>query len=95
MDDVDILRELINDEALALVEPSNNKNVITLKEINNGSQPEYTVKIHGAPDDVIVIKADLFRLQEKFLKVRKENVSGLIMSSLQGLIDETGLSTLK
>ena len=44
MDDVDILRELINDEALALIESSNNKNVITLKEISNSPQSEYTVK---------------------------------------------------
>ena len=60
MDDVDILRELINDEALALIESSNNKNVITLKEISNSPQSQYTVKIHGAPDDIIAIKADRF-----------------------------------
>ena len=60
MDDVDILRELINDEALALIESSNNKNVITLKEISNSPQSEYTVKIHGAPYDIIAIKADRF-----------------------------------
>lgn len=71
MDDMDILRELINDEALALVESSNNKNVITLKEINNGSQPEYTVKIHGAPDDIIVIKADRFPPSRKIFKGEK------------------------
>lgn len=60
MDDVDVLRELINDEALTPIEFSNNRNVITLKESRDGPQSEYTVKIQNAPDDIITIKADHF-----------------------------------
>lgn len=68
MGDVDILRELINDEALAPIESSNNKNTLTLKEGRNYPQSEYTVKIHGAPDDIIAIKADHFPPPRKIFK---------------------------
>ena len=65
---MDILRELINDDALAPIESSNNKNVITLKESRDGPPSEYTVKIQDAPDDIIAIKADHFPPPRRIFK---------------------------
>ncbi len=59
MSDFDILRDLIQDEALALAEDEYNKKIIVLKESGN-QQPEYSLKIRNVPDDIIAFKADAF-----------------------------------
>ena len=58
MSDFDILRDLIQEEALASVEDEYGKKTIVLKESSN--QSEYSLKIRNAPDDVIAFKADDF-----------------------------------
>ena len=58
--DFDILRDLIRDEALALVEDEYDKKTIILKEPGDQLQPEYTLKIRDVPDATIAFKVDLF-----------------------------------
>lgn len=59
MYDFDILRDLIQDDALALAEDEYKKKIIVLKESGN-QQPEYSLKIRNVPDDIIAFKADAF-----------------------------------
>ncbi len=58
MSDIDILRQMIKDEATLALEERNNKNQVTLTE------PQFTdasVIVFGMPDKAIVIKADAFK----------------------------------
>ena len=59
MPDIDILRELISDDALVMAgNDRHGKNVLVLEEPE--AQPAYAVTIRGLPDDVLAIKADRF-----------------------------------
>lgn len=60
MSDFEILRNLIREEAQALVEYEYNKKTIVLQEPGDGRQPAYSLKIRNSPDEIIAFKADAF-----------------------------------
>lgn len=60
MSDLDILRRLIKDEALAPVEDNYGRQALVLEEKGGQPQHAYDIKVHGIPDDTIAFKADKF-----------------------------------
>ena len=59
--DLDILRELIKDEALVTTKEGwNGKNFLELKERGGRNTSEYKIKIRNIPEDTIAIKSDMF-----------------------------------
>ncbi len=70
MSDFDILRDLIQNDALVLAEDEYNKKIIVLKESGN-QQPEYSLKIRNVPDDIIAFKADAFPPPNRIFKNSK------------------------
>lgn len=59
--DLDILRELIKDEALVTVKKDRyGKNFLELKEPGVGNTSEYKIEIRNIPEDTIAIKSDMF-----------------------------------
>lgn len=70
--DLDILRELIKDEALVTVEKDEyDKNVLELKEPGEGGPSEYKIKVRNLPGDTIAIKSDMFPPPKKIFKNTK------------------------
>ncbi len=60
--DLDILRELIKDEALVTAKEGwNGKNFLELKEHGGRRTSEYKIEIRNIPEDTIAIKSDMFR----------------------------------
>lgn len=60
MSDFEILRNLIRDDAQALVEYEYNKKTIVLQEPGDGRQRAYSLKIRNSPDEIFAFKADAF-----------------------------------
>ena len=60
MSDFEILRNLIRDDAQALVEYEYNKKTIVLQEPGDRRQRAYSLKIRNSPDEIIAFKADAF-----------------------------------
>lgn len=58
MSDLDILRELIRDDAIVPNRKSNSTATITLKESGDGHHSCYNINILGAPDETITINID-------------------------------------
>ena len=59
MSDLDILRELIRDDALVSIQKSTyNKQVLVLEEMSE--QRNYDLQIHNIPNEIIAFKADKF-----------------------------------
>lgn len=57
--DLDVLRELIHEDALARLErPEHGRRVAVLEE--TGGRDRYSIRIKGVPDDAVVIKTDAF-----------------------------------
>ena len=77
MSDLDILHELIEEEASAEVDRNYARLTLVLEEA--GGQPPYNVKIHGLPDATIAFKADKFQIQGKFLGATKANANAPII----------------
>ncbi len=74
MNDLDILRDLIKDEALAAIEEdyyqrASEKKIVFLEENSEGHA--YTVKVHNVPGNVIAIKADVFKAASSIFKDNK------------------------
>lgn len=67
--DLDILRELIKDEALVTVEKDEyDKNVLELKEPGEGESSRYKINVCNTPEDTIAIKSDMFPPPEKIYR---------------------------
>lgn len=67
--DLDILRELIKDEALVTVEKDEyDKNVLELKEPGEGESSRYKINVCNTPEDTIAIKSDMFPPPEKIFR---------------------------
>ena len=67
--DLDILRELIKDEALVTVEKNEHgKNRLELKEPGGGGSPGYKIEVLNTPEDTIAIKSDMFPPPEKIFR---------------------------
>ena len=59
MPDIDILRELMSDDALVMAANDHDgRNILVLREPE--AHPAYAITIRGLPDDVLAIKADRF-----------------------------------
>ena len=58
MSDLDILRDLIKDNALATIENRHGKKVAILKETR--AQPEYAIEVRNVPNDIIAIDINNF-----------------------------------
>lgn len=71
MSDFEILRNLIREEAQALVEYEYNKKTIVLQEPGDGRQPAYSLKIRNSPDEIIAFKADAFPPPNRLFKNNK------------------------
>jgi len=66
MHDMDILRELIREQARVPVKNHNGENTVKLKEPGNGQQKGYAIEIKDIPDGTIVINLDKnFKEQDK------------------------------
>lgn len=67
--DLDILRELIKDEALVTVEKDEyDKNILELKEPGEGESSRYKINVCNTPEDTIAIKSDMFPPPEKIFR---------------------------
>lgn len=72
MSDLDVLRELINGEALVpLVEPPYGRKTVVLGESGNQGGAQYSIKIKGIPDAAIVVKADVFSSPESVFSCQR------------------------
>ena len=67
--DLDILRELIKDEALVTVEKNEyGRNRLELKEPGGKGSPGYKIEVLNTPEDTIAIKSDMFPPPEKIFR---------------------------
>ena len=70
--DLDILRELIKDEALVNVaKDEHGKNFLDLKEPGEGILSGYNLKVRNPPQDTIAIKSDMFPPPKKIFRNTK------------------------
>ena len=68
--DLDVLRELINEDALVQFEESaHERRVAVLKEADDPYR--YSITIKGVPKDAVVIKTDAFPAPESIFKCRR------------------------
>ena len=68
--DLDVLRELIHEKALARLEgPDHGKRVAVLEE--GGDSGRYSIRIKGIPNDAVVIKTDAFPAPKSIFKCRR------------------------
>lgn len=68
--DLDVLRELIHEKALARLEgPDHGKRVAVLEE--GGDSGRYSIRIKGIPKDAVVIKTDAFPAPKGIFKCRR------------------------
>lgn len=58
--DLDVLRELINENALVRLEGPDYGRVAVLEEAGAPGRIQYSIKIKGIPNDAVVIKTDAF-----------------------------------
>ena len=59
--DLDVLRELINEQALVPLEETHyGKKTVILGEFGNRDESQYSIKIKGVPNDAVVVKTDMF-----------------------------------
>ena len=72
MSDIDLLQDLIREEALALIVTNRygNKEIV-LEEIDHRDQPKYILRILNVPDNVIAFKTDLFPAPSSIFKNTK------------------------
>ena len=76
MADLDVLRQLIDDDALVFPENDpHGRNVISLVEESEDGPP-YAVVIHNVPDEVVVVRADRFPVPA-FKNTRGERKRGI------------------
>ena len=68
--DLDVLRELINEDALVKLEKTRyGGNVAELEETGDGTDEDrYSIQIKGIPDDAVIIKTDVFPAPKKIFK---------------------------
>ena len=72
MSDLDVLQELINEQALApLVETHYGKKAVVLSESGKHGEIQYSIKIKGMPNDAVVIKTDMFPSPKKIFTNQK------------------------
>ena len=72
MSDINILQDLIRDEALASIETNSyGKKEIVLVENGHRDQPAYLLRILNVPDNVIAFKTDLFPAPNTIFKNAK------------------------
>ena len=69
MADLDILRDLIKANALAMIENHYGKKVLILKEAR--AQPEYSIQVRNVPNDIIAIDMDKFPRTDGILRNSK------------------------
>ena len=70
--DLDILRDLIKDEALVTVKKNRHGgNFLELKEPGGGKSPGYKIEVLNTPEDAIAIKSDVFSSPKKIFKNTK------------------------
>lgn len=68
--DLDVLRELIHEDALARLErPEHGRRVAVLEE--TGGRDRYSIKIKGVPNDAVVIKTDAFPAPKGIFKCQR------------------------
>lgn len=68
--ELDVLRELINEDALVQFErPGHGRRVAVLKEADDPYR--YSITIKGVPKDAVVIKTDAFPAPESIFKCRR------------------------
>lgn len=68
--DLDVLRELINEDARVRLEgPDHGRRVAVLKEADDPDR--YSIKIRGVPNDAVVIKTDAFPAPKRIFKCQK------------------------
>ena len=61
MSELDVLRELINEQALVpLVEAHREKKTVVLSESGNQDGIQYSITIKEVPNDAVVVKTDMF-----------------------------------
>lgn len=70
--DLDVLRELIKDEAVVTVKKDQHgKNFLELKESGGGKSPGYKIEVLNTPEDAIAIKSDMFPSPKKIFRNTK------------------------
>ncbi len=70
--DLDILRDLIKDEAVVTVKKNRHgNNFLELKEPEREKSPEYKIEVLNTPEDAIAIKSDVFPSPDKIFKNTK------------------------
>ncbi len=70
--DLDVLRELIRDEAVVTVKKDQHgNNFLELKEPGGGKSPGYKIKVLNTPEDAIAIKSDMFPSPKKIFRNTK------------------------
>lgn len=68
--DLDVLRELINEDALVQFEkPGHGRRVAELKEVDDSGR--YSITIKGVPKDAVVIKTDAFPAPKRIFKCER------------------------
>ena len=72
MPDIQILKEMIREDATVATAVEYERNFIELHEPQAAHPP---VRISGLPDNVIIVKADLFRAHHTFFPGKKANAS--------------------
>ena len=74
MSDFEILRNLIRDDAQALVEYEYNKKTIVLQEPGDRRQPAYSLKIRNSPDEIIAFKSGCISAWERYFQKQQGRV---------------------
>jgi len=70
--DLDVLRELIEDEAVVTVKKDQHgNNFLELKEPGRGRSPGYKIEVLNTPEDAIAIKSDMFPSPKKIFRNTK------------------------
>ena len=70
--DLDVLRELINQDAFVRLDGSDHEGrVAVLEEVTDSGRIQYSVKITKVPDNAVVIKADAFPAPRNIFKCQR------------------------
>lgn len=70
--DLDVLRELINEDALVRLDGSDHEGrVAVLEEVTDSGRIQYSIKITKVPDNAVVIKADAFPAPRRIFRCQR------------------------